>query len=154
MHGSLGVARDPVNGAPDRYTVAMAFRVKHIDHVELLVPDIRKTEAWYKKVLGLKRVHAWDPEPIMIGAGKTNLALFSSGRAKGTRPRGGKRAHRVSFGYLRVAFLTSAKGFEKAQRRLKRLRIPFRGPIDHDLTYSIYFQDLNGLPLEITHDKR
>ena len=128
----------------------MAFRVKHIDHVELLVPDIRKTEAWYKKVLGLKRVYAWDPEPIMIGAGKTKLALFSSG----TKPRGRKTAHRVSLGYLRVAFLTSTKGFEKAQRRLKRLRIPFRGPIDHDITYSIYFQDLNGLPLEITHDKR
>jgi catechol-2,3-dioxygenase len=132
----------------------MAFRVKHIDHVELLVPDIRKTEAWYKKVLGLKRVHAWDPEPIMIGAGKTNLALFTSSRPKG-RARPQKRAgHRVSYGYLRVAFLTSTKGFERAQRRLKKLGIRFRGPIDHDLTFSIYFQDLNGLPLEITHDKR
>src|SRR5437016_273993 len=128
----------------------MAFRVKHIDHVELLVPDIRKTEAWYRKVLGLKRVHAWDPEPIMIGAGKTKLALFTSARAKRPKPRPAKKGHRVSYGYLRVAFLTSPKGFEKAQRRLKELRIPFRGPIDHDLTYSIYFQDLNGLPLEIT----
>jgi catechol-2,3-dioxygenase len=129
----------------------MAFRVKHIDHVELLVPDIRKTEAWYKRVLGLERVHAWDPEPVMIGAGKTKLALFSATRRtsrKGTKP------HRVGYGYLRVAFLTSPKGFEKAQRRLKRLKIPFRGPVDHDLTWSIYFQDLNGLPLEITHDKR
>lgn len=128
----------------------MAYRVKHIDHVELLVPDIRKTEAWYKKVLGMKRVHAWDPEPVMIGAGKTKLALFT---APGRRPKG-KRRHRVSYGYLRVAFLTSTKGFERARRRLKKLRIPFRGPIDHDITYSIYFQDLNGLPLEITHDKR
>ncbi len=135
----------------------MAYRVKHIDHVEMLVPDIAKTEAWYKKVLGLKRVHAWDPEPVMIGAGKTKLALFTapSGRPKGKRASGKKKdGHRVSYGYLRVAFLTSTKGFERAQRRLKRLRIPFRGPIDHDLTYSIYFQDLNGLPLEITHDKR
>jgi len=131
----------------------MAFRVKHVDHVELLVPDIRKTEAWYTNVLGLKRVHVWDPEPIMIGAGKTKLALFTSRRPKGRTPRSTK-SHRVGYGYLRVAFLTSTKGFEKAQRRLKKLGIPFRGPIDHDLTYSIYFQDLNGLPLEITHDKR
>ena len=135
----------------------MAYRVKHIDHVELLVPDIRKTEAWYKRVLGLKRVHAWNPEPVMIGAGKTKLALFTatSGRPKGRRAIGKKKdGHRVSYGYLRVAFLTSTKGFERAQRRLKKLRIPFRGPIDHDLTYSIYFQDLNGLPLEITQPKR
>ena len=132
----------------------MAFRVKHIDHVELLVPDITKTEAWYKKVLGLKRVHAWKPEPVMIGAGETKLALFTSSRPKGKARPKTKAGHRVSYGYLRVAFLTSTKGFERAQRRLKKLGIPFRGPIDHDLTFSIYFQDLNGLPLEITHDKK
>ena len=132
----------------------MTFRVKHIDHVELLVRDIRKTEAWYRKVLGLKRVHAWDPEPVMIGAGNTMLALFTSNRAKGRMPKPKKSGHRVSYGYLRVAFLTDTKGFREAQRRLKRLRIPFRGPVDHDLTFSIYFQDLNGLPLEITHEKR
>ena len=95
----------------------MAFRVKHIDHVELLVPDIRKTEAWYQKVLGLKRVHAWDPEPIMIEAGKTKLALFSSTAPKGKKPRGRKGAHRVSFGYLRVAFRTGPKGFGALTRR-------------------------------------
>ena len=33
--------------------------------------------------------------------------------------------------------------------------MPFRVKhIDHDTTFSIYFQDLNGLPLEITHPKR
>jgi catechol 2,3-dioxygenase-like lactoylglutathione lyase family enzyme len=132
----------------------MAFRVKHIDHVELLVGDIAKTEAWYRKVLGLERVQAWDPEPVMIGAGKTMLALFTSSRAKRRLPGTKKDGHRVSYGYLRVAFLTDAKGFEKAQRRLRKLGIRFRGPIDHDTTFSIYFQDLNGLPLEITHPKR
>jgi len=132
----------------------MAFRVKHIDHVELLVRDIKKTEAWYKKVLGLKRVQAWDPEPVMIGAGKTMLALFTSSRARGRMP-GNKRknGHRVSFGYLRVAFLTNKKGFKQAQKRLEKMGIAVRGPIDHDTTFSIYFQDLNGLPLEITYPK-
>ena len=131
----------------------MPFRVKHIDHVELLVGDIGKTEAWYRKVLGLKRVQAWDPEPVMIGAGKTMLALFHSPRAKQRLPRKKAAAHRVSFGYLRVAFLTDKKGFKQAQRRLEKLGIPFRGPIDHDTTWSIYFQDLDGLPLEITRPK-
>ncbi len=132
----------------------MAFRVKHIDHVELLVRDIGKTEAWYRKVLGLKRVQAWDPEPVMIGAGNTMLALFTSPRAKRRLSARKKNGHRVSYGYLRVAFLTDRAGFTQAQRRLKRLDIPYAGPIDHDTTFSIYFQDLNGLPLEITHPKR
>ncbi len=132
----------------------MAFRVKHIDHVELLVRDIGKTESWYRKVLGLKRVQAWDPEPVMIGAGKTMLALFTSPRARGRMPGGKKNGHRVSFGYFRVAFLADKKGFKQAQKRLERLGIAFRGPIDHDTTFSIYFQVLNGLPLEITQPKR
>ena len=132
----------------------MAFRVKHIDHVELLVPDIGKTESWYRKVLGLKRVQEWDPEPVMIGAGGTNLALFTSPRGKGRLLDKKKNGHRVSYGYLRVAFLTNRAGFKKAQKRLKKLGIAYRGPVDHDTTFSIYFQDLNGLPLEITHPKR
>jgi catechol 2,3-dioxygenase-like lactoylglutathione lyase family enzyme len=132
----------------------MPFRVKHIDHVEVLVPDIGKTEAWYRKVLGLRRVQAWDPEPVMIGAGDTMLALFHSTRAKGRVPGRKKNGHRVSCGYLRVAFLIGKKGFERAQRRLKRLGIAYRGPVDHGTCWSVYFQDLNGLPLEITRPKR
>jgi catechol-2,3-dioxygenase len=132
----------------------MPFRVKHIDHVELLVRDIGKTEAWYRKVLGLRRVASWDPEPVMIGAGGTMLALFHSTRAKKRLPVRKKGGHRVTYGYLRVAFLTDKRGFEQAQRRLKRLGIDYRGPIDHDISFSIYFQDLNGLPLEITRPKR
>jgi catechol 2,3-dioxygenase-like lactoylglutathione lyase family enzyme len=132
----------------------MPFRVKHIDHVEVLVRDIGKTEAWYRKVLGLRRVRAWDPEPVMIGAGDTMLALFHSTRARRRLPQRNKKPHRVSYGYLRVAFLTDKPGFEQAQRRLKRLGIGYRGPVDHDTSFSIYFQDLNGLPLEITRPKR
>ena len=132
----------------------MPFRVKHIDHVEVLVPNIDRTETWYAKVLGLKRVHAWDPEPVMIGAGKTMLALFHSTRAKRRLPVRRRGGHRVSCGYLRVAFLTDRAGFEQAQRRLGRLGVTFRGPVDHGTSFSIYFQDLNGLPLEITRPKR
>ena len=134
--------------------VAMPFRVKHIDHVEVLVPNIDRTETWYRKVLGLKRVQAWDPEPVMIGAGNTMLALFHSTRAKRRLPVRKRGGHRVSYGYLRVAFLTDRAGFEQAQRRLGRLGVTFRGPVDHGTSFSIYFQDLNGLPLEITRPKR
>jgi len=134
--------------------VAMPFRVKHIDHVEVLVPNIDRTETWYRKVLGLKRVQAWDPEPVMIGAGNTMLALFHSTRAKKRLPGRRRSGHRVAYGYLRVAFLTDRAGFEKAQRRLEKLGVTFRGPVDHGTSFSIYFQDLNGLPLEITRPKR
>jgi len=130
----------------------MAFRVKHIDHVEVVVRSIPAAEKWYGKVLGLKRFQSWDPEPVMIGAGNTMLALFQAPRAKG-RP-GKARVPRDRVGYLRVAFLTGRAGFEKAQKRLRKLGIPFRGPVDHGSAYSIYFRDPDGLPLEITRPVR
>ena len=126
------------------------FRVKRIDHVEVMVRDIARAERWYREVLGLRRITAWDPEPVMVGRGGTMLALFrcpGAGRALGARDR---RLLSTRLGYRRVAFLTDAEGFRAARARLARLGIAFRGPIDHGSTHSIYFHDPDGLLLEIT----
>ena len=132
----------------------MAFRVKSIDHVEIFVRDIEASADWYADVLGLARVMAWDPEPLMIGRGGTKLALFKAPR--GSRPLGARGhkalARRVSI--HRVAFLTDRRGFDTAQKRLRDRDIAFRGPIDHGATRSIYFHDLDGILLEITHPVR
>lgn len=132
----------------------MAFRVKRIDHVEVFVRDIEASAEWYRDVLGLARVMAWDPEPLMIGRGGTMLALFRAPR--GSRPIGSREhkalARRVSI--HRVAFLTDQRGFAAAQKRLRERGITFRGPIDHDASRSVYFHDLDGILLEITHHVR
>jgi catechol-2,3-dioxygenase len=54
----------------------------------------------------------------------------------------------------RVAFLTDRRGFDKAQKRLTKRGVAFRGPIDHGASRSIYFHDLDGILLEITHHVR
>ena len=132
----------------------MKFRVKSIDHVEVFVRDIEASAQWYRDVLGLERVMAWDPEPLMIGRGGTKLALFRAPR--GSRPLGSREhkalARRVRI--HRVAFLTDPRGFVAAQKRLDERGIAFRGPIDHGATRSIYFHDLDGILLEITHPVR
>ncbi|HKO03490.1 MAG TPA: VOC family protein [Candidatus Acidoferrales bacterium] len=55
---------------------AMNFSLKRIDHVEVYVGDIAEEAGWYERVLGLKEILRWDPEPVMIGVGSTKLALF------------------------------------------------------------------------------
>ncbi len=100
-------------------------------------------------MLGLKRVQAWEPEPVMIGAGSTKLALFRAPRGRESRPlKAGAPRNRI--GYLRVAFLTDGPGFESAQEHLTARGIAFRGPVDHGGWFSIYFVDPDGLPLEVT----
>lgn len=121
----------------------MAFSVEHMDHVEVFVRDLKRSADWYAEVLGLHEVMRWDPEPVMIGAGSTKLALFRA--EKGGASHGEERPH-----WHRVAWLTDAAGFAAAQEHLKARGIAFRGPVDHGSTQSVYFEDPDRNLLEIT----
>jgi len=124
------------------------FAVERIDHVEVFVKDLEAAAAWYERVLGLKRLRLWEGEPIMISAGDTKLALFQSEGAQGGGDRFGPPS---GSGWHRVAWRTSKDGFEAAQNHLRARGVSFRGPIDHEVAFSIYFADPEGNPLEITY---
>ena len=124
----------------------MSFCVEMIDHVEVLVGDLEASVRWYSKVLGLREICRWTPEPIMIGAGGTALALF---QASANAPDANQRS--ADLRWVRVAWRTSEAGFLDAQAHLKSLGIAFSGPVDHGSTRSIYFGDPDGHPLEITY---
>jgi catechol 2,3-dioxygenase len=129
--------------------IDVTFRADRIDHVEVFVRDIEDAIRWYGEVLGLEETARWDPEPVMIGAGGTQLALF---RARAGAQPLAEGESPVSLRWHRVAWHTDRAGFEEAQRHLSGLGIAFRGPIDHETAFSIYFQDPDGHPLEITCD--
>jgi catechol-2,3-dioxygenase len=122
----------------------MSFAVDAIDHVEVFVTDLEQAARWYRQVLGLTEQARWDPEPVMIGVGGTQLALFRAvPDPPAAEPERTRRWHRVAWG-------TDARGFEQAQRHLAACGVPFRGPVDHKTARSIYFQDPDGHRLEIT----
>ena len=123
----------------------MSFAVKAIDHVEVFVSHIAVAAKWYEDVLGLKEMTGWEPEPLMIGAGATKLALFRRNPARA--PSAGPL--RISEGWRRVAWLTDKAGFEAAKKHLESRRIQF-GEQGHGTSRSIYFSDPDGNPLEIT----
>ncbi len=126
----------------------MSLAVKHIDHVEVFVRNLDDAAHWYAEVLGLQEIYRWAPEPVMIGAGDTKLALFHAAPDARGIP-GGESA--TMAGWHRVAWRTDRDGFELFQKHLTKLGIGFRGPIDHRIAWSIYFQDRDGNPLEITY---
>ncbi|MFG0328513.1 MAG: VOC family protein [Phycisphaerales bacterium] len=120
------------------------FVIDGIDHVEVFVTDLDAAAAWYARTLGLKLVHKWDGGPYFIGAYGAHLALFPIvGANAGLDPAAAR-------GWYRVAWRVTPERFEAAQRWLRELSIPFRGPIDHDIAWSIYFKDPDGNLLEIT----
>ena len=123
------------------------FAVQSIDHVEVFVRSIPDAIRWYGEVLGLTETARWDPEPVMIGAGGTQLALF---QARLGTVDASETPEPPPLRWHRVAWKTDRPGFEAAQEHLRSLAISFRGPVDHGASWSIYFQDPDGNPLEIT----
>ena len=112
------------------------------------VRDVEASVQWYAKVLGLKEIYRWDPVPVMIGAGDTKLALFPA--AEDAEPPTSSRPG-TPLRWRLVAWRTTDRGFQRAQDHLSACGVPFDGPIDHEKAKSIYFSDLDGHPLEITH---
>ncbi len=120
------------------------MKLEGIDHVAIAVPDLDQAIAWYTEVLGFRRQYAdeWSGVPAFIGLGSTAIALFPQREKSGGSPmRGGPLLH--------LAFRTDRPGFVRAREELRRRRISIRFE-DHEIAHSIYFHDLNGLPLEIT----
>ncbi len=119
------------------------MKLEGIDHVALAVPDIDRAVEWYRDVLGFERLHAdeWGGVPAFIGLGSTALALF---------PRKEKAAAGSTAGpMLHLAFRAGRCEYDKAKEELKARGIAFHFE-DHGIAHSIYFRDLNDLPLEIT----
>ncbi|MFO7664591.1 MAG: VOC family protein [Chloroflexota bacterium] len=122
-----------------------SFRGLHIDHVELFVPDQYAAAEWYRKVVGLEIVSAYEhwaaDGPLMISSdeGRTMLALF----------RGEPRGNRPTAGFHRVAFRVDGRGFLQFLDRLSEIEIPDRNGqrladdqvVDHDQSWYIYFRD-------------
>lgn len=128
-----------------------------IDHVETIVSSHEAAAAWYERVLGLEiqsEYEQWatDGGPLILSGdgGGTKLALF-----EGTPAR--DRADEPT-GFQRVAFGVDGNAFERFLERLPELELtdgngePVRAAdvVDHDLSHSIYFTDLDGNPLEVT----
>lgn len=129
--------------------VSKPFHVQRIDHVEVLVRDVKRSVEWYRKVLGLRVAEMWEGEPVLLGAGENYLALFT---AKHAGPNNSDDNRQPPIRWRRVAWRTDQVGFEAAQEHLRDCGVAFEGPVDHQVAFSLYFEDPDGNPLEITYD--
>lgn len=129
----------------------MSFSVDRIDHVEVFVRDLDAAARWYCEVLGLEEERRWNPEPVMIGVGGTKLALFQAKPGTTSLLRDPQGRENKSPRWRRVAWQVDAAGFEAAQSHLQSQKVSYEGPIQHGpQVRSIYFEDPDGNPLEIT----
>jgi catechol 2,3-dioxygenase-like lactoylglutathione lyase family enzyme len=122
------------------------FELDGLDHAALAVRDVERSADWYVEVLGFERRYQgmWNGVPVFVARGTTAIALF---------PRGSDPAppaeSRPRTGMLHLALRADRKNFAAAQRDLTSRGIAFHFR-DHEISHSIYFQDPDGIELEIT----
>jgi catechol 2,3-dioxygenase-like lactoylglutathione lyase family enzyme len=118
----------------------MSFHVQGLDHVALGVPDQQVSDSWYRDVLGLEREHAdaWGDTPIALMAQGSGLALFKAQPDSNPAVR-----------LRHIAFRVDRENFDIAQDDLRGRGIAFEFQ-DHAVSQSIYFEDPDGLRLELT----
>ncbi len=130
------------------------FKVSHIDHVEFFVPDQVEAAAWYRTVLGLEILPAFEhwavDGPLMIstdGGRRCWRSFAGSRRAIGRRP----AFVAWPFGWTVTAFnrFWSTLGILR-YTTLSDSRLTADDVVDHGQSWSIYFQDPYGHPLEVT----
>jgi catechol 2,3-dioxygenase-like lactoylglutathione lyase family enzyme len=126
------------------------LHIEGLDHVAIVVRDLKASTAWYERVLGLERKFAdvWGDVPVMLaapGEGRSGVALFPIS-VEQLQP---LPARRSALAVDHVAFRVDRENFERARGRLHELGIRFEFE-DHTVSHSIYFDDPNGHRLEIT----
>jgi catechol 2,3-dioxygenase-like lactoylglutathione lyase family enzyme len=129
------------------------FHAERVDHVGFTARDVDALADWYRRVLGMERVHAeaWPDvdggHPLVLCAGPFSVALFK--RREGVEPRPATPADVNEH----VALALDRANFEQAQRDLDALGIPYE-LWDHGICDSLYFDDPEGHQIELTtyHD--
>lgn len=126
------------------------FSIEDIDHIEMFVTDRLKAAKWYEDILDLhpiKELEMWSKiGPLFIGNKDRTVTLAIMN---------GKKDNDGSVN--RIAFRTSGEKFVDFINRLDSIKVFFlkdrvtrENLVDHDLSYSIYFDDPDGNKLELT----
>ncbi len=127
------------------------FKVEQIDHIHVYVSERYQAAEWYQRVLGLEIVKehedwavAGGPLTISSDGGSTSVALFD-------------RTYNVK-NRSTIAYRVSGEGFLEFLGRLTELRVKNdyqvnvtqNDVVDHDSSFSVYFNDPDQNPIEIT----
>jgi catechol-2,3-dioxygenase len=120
----------------------MVPKLTGIDHIHVFVSDRVAAEEWYRRVLGLKRELGVEPGaagrgPLNIAdeSGRVHLALFER------QPQECRSV--IALGASSTEFLAWLEHFKSVLGRKLE-------PVDHELSWSLYFEDPDGNPFEIT----
>ena len=126
------------------------FSIDDIDHIEMFVTNREKAAKWYGEIFGLKPIkelEMWSKiGPLFVGNRDRSVTLAIMN---------GKKENDGSIN--RMAFRTTGEKFIDFLNQIDDLNLFFSKEkvtkeqvVDHDLSYSLYFDDPDGNKLELT----
>lgn len=128
------------------------LKVAGVHHVTLICSNMDKTVKFYTEVLGLKLIKQTfnfdDPEAKHFyfgdekGSPGTIITFFEYPQWSGKRL-GYGAVHHIAF------IVETVKEQDEFKKKLEQNNIPVSGPFDRKYFRSIYFQDPDGMILEI-----
>lgn len=127
----------------------------HIDHVGIIVSDLRRSEKFYRFLLKLKRLDAASDTAfriVRLGGAKFHIALFEPKRTRARRalriaPPPAATDDRPRLDHVAVA--APDRSVEILLRRLRRRRVAFRGPYPLGRLRSVKVADPDGNEFEL-----
>ena len=126
------------------------MKIADIDHVEVFVKNRAEAARWYEEIFGLSPIQELDAwakiGPLFIGNkdGTVKIALID-----GTKDNDGS-INRVAFSASGEDFVDFVNNLDDARVYFLKRRVVKNDLVDHDLSYSIYFDDPDGNKLELT----
>ena len=126
------------------------MKIADIDHVEVFVKNRAEAARWYEEIFGLSPIQELDTwakiGPLFIGNkdGTVKIALID-----GTKDSDGS-INRVAFSASGEDFVDFVNNLDDARVYFLKRRVAKNDLVDHDLSYSIYFDDPDGNKLELT----
>jgi catechol 2,3-dioxygenase-like lactoylglutathione lyase family enzyme len=141
--------------------IPQGLSLQAVDHLALVTDDMAETVRFYTEMLGMTLVHAMrTPEGHDAATGNPPYGnirhyFFDMGNdglvAFFEYPKGLAMSDRDAPGGMQhVAFHGDRATFQRFQDHFKEKGLPFVGPLDLGVRWSIYFFDNNGIRLEIT----
>lgn len=141
------------------------LKTRGFNHIDLGTKDMEATRAFYEGVLGFPLVRADLVDIIGKGrmkhfffdAGDGQLIGFMSGEEVEGYPKefdsGINRGLGLARGVYHFAFDAETEAdLERIKQHLESHGVAVQGPVDHEgWAKSIYFEDPNGLQLEVCH---
>lgn len=122
--------------------------IQQIDHVAITVRDVEKAESFYSRI-GFERVLKI-PRATFLRHGEAILALFPANpQAREGKARGAMDRSAIAIQHL--AFRVADGTLETWRGKLEAAGIATRGPLEHEINCSLYFEDPDGHQLELTH---